>query len=577
MVRSLFRAKSAVTACLLSIPALCVFDACSSQSSSAPPPNPNTNFGDSGPEKKHDATTPTKPKDSGVEGKKDGVAKDGVARDGVATDSVAKDASYGTPDGAGDAAPETPCKTDDQCNSHVCAPPSLDAGGHDGGPPDAGVCAAAKCVCQTPTCNDHVKNGNETGVDCGGSCPPCGVSVTCTTGSDCSTGECGVGFKGGPCTGTAVDGGADAAHSLAGCVCEAPTCSDGVKNGGESDVDCGGDECPHCGIGKTCSQNTDCTSDICSAGTAGNRCACPSDMTEASTTVQAAYCIDTYEVTYADYLVFTNENIPTSTQPPECAWNGTFIPSNHWPQTTFQYNPVTNVNWCDAYAYCQAANKHLCGAIANTATGVVEGAPVPFGSLPDGGGTPANDPTVDEWFNACSAQGQNVYPYGSSYGPLRCNGADSPAQGMSGPVEVPPGATGYSLDSAMPCILDQTCNSPPGNLHTVSKDETVSCELLGPDSPPGTLPSCGTAFGEGGCWGGISPDLRDMSGNVAEWVNSCSGVTAGDGGVNDTCLVRGGSFDSAPGNTSLTCATNSAQPAAPRNTSADDIGFRCCL
>src|SRR5947207_2527502 len=31
----------------------------------------------------------------------------------------------------------------------------------------------------------------------------------------------------------------------------APTCSDGVKNGGESDIDCGGG-CPHCASGRRC-------------------------------------------------------------------------------------------------------------------------------------------------------------------------------------------------------------------------------------------------------------------------------------------------------------------------------------
>jgi hypothetical protein len=30
-----------------------------------------------------------------------------------------------------------------------------------------------------------VKNGDETGVDCGGSCPPCGPGQPCTTAADC--------------------------------------------------------------------------------------------------------------------------------------------------------------------------------------------------------------------------------------------------------------------------------------------------------------------------------------------------------------------------------------------------------
>ena len=34
-------------------------------------------------------------------------------------------------------------------------------------------------------------------------------------------------------------------------------CQDGVKNGNEADVDCGGD-CPACATGKTCRTDSDC-------------------------------------------------------------------------------------------------------------------------------------------------------------------------------------------------------------------------------------------------------------------------------------------------------------------------------
>jgi cysteine-rich repeat protein len=41
-----------------------------------------------------------------------------------------------------------------------------------------------------PTCSDSVTNGDETDVDCGGSCDPCGLGKTCDTGSDCASGSC---------------------------------------------------------------------------------------------------------------------------------------------------------------------------------------------------------------------------------------------------------------------------------------------------------------------------------------------------------------------------------------------------
>ena len=51
-----------------------------------------------------------------------------------------------------------------------------------------------------PTCDDGIQNGDETGVDCGGSCPPCD---------------------------------------------DVATCDDGIQNGDETGVDCGG-SCPPC-------------------------------------------------------------------------------------------------------------------------------------------------------------------------------------------------------------------------------------------------------------------------------------------------------------------------------------------
>ncbi|HMR10676.1 MAG TPA: hypothetical protein PKA88_33090 [Polyangiaceae bacterium] len=43
------------------------------------------------------------------------------------------------------------------------------------------------------------------------------------------------------------------------------SCHDGIKNGPESDVDCGGD-CPPCALGKTCSSARDCVSGRCADG-----------------------------------------------------------------------------------------------------------------------------------------------------------------------------------------------------------------------------------------------------------------------------------------------------------------------
>lgn len=41
-----------------------------------------------------------------------------------------------------------------------------------------------------PSCTDGIKNGAETGVDCGGTCPGCGVGLPCVKAGDCASGVC---------------------------------------------------------------------------------------------------------------------------------------------------------------------------------------------------------------------------------------------------------------------------------------------------------------------------------------------------------------------------------------------------
>jgi len=105
------------------------------------------------------------------------------------------------------------------------------------------VCDAGSLMCAAPSCIDGVKNGDETDVDCGGSCAPkqpCGPSQGCRVGADCVNQVCAQG------------------------VCAQATCTDGVQNGKESDVDCGG-PCPKCPKGKKCYADADCDSDFCHA------------------------------------------------------------------------------------------------------------------------------------------------------------------------------------------------------------------------------------------------------------------------------------------------------------------------
>lgn len=62
---------------------------------------------------------------------------------------------------------------------------------------------------------------------------------------------------------------------------EGATCSNGVEDGTETDVDCGGPACSGCGIGEQCDDSADCESDNCSAGL------CTEDMSPSCSEVTA--------------------------------------------------------------------------------------------------------------------------------------------------------------------------------------------------------------------------------------------------------------------------------------------------
>ncbi|MBK6532720.1 MAG: hypothetical protein IPF99_24935 [Deltaproteobacteria bacterium] len=48
--------------------------------------------------------------------------------------------------------------------------------------------ASAPAAPPAARCDDRVRNGTETDVDCGGSCARCALCQSCTVGSDCASG-----------------------------------------------------------------------------------------------------------------------------------------------------------------------------------------------------------------------------------------------------------------------------------------------------------------------------------------------------------------------------------------------------
>jgi hypothetical protein len=118
------------------------------------------------------------------------------------------------------------CEDDDDCISMDCHPGMM--------------------ICQPGTsCSDGMLNGDETDVDCGGSCPD-----DCEDGEDCLVGD--------DCISTICDPDA--------LTCSAPACDDGVQNGDESDLDCGGSCGNTCETGEDCNTGADCVDDVCTPG-----------------------------------------------------------------------------------------------------------------------------------------------------------------------------------------------------------------------------------------------------------------------------------------------------------------------
>jgi len=106
---------------------------------------------------------------------------------------------------------------------------------------DAGgcYCITRELVCAYSHCLDGKKDVDETDLDCGGrSCSPCAVGLRCLVDSDCVTSAC------------------DAISD----VCFSNQCADRHQDGLETDVDCGGGACNACQVGQKCASNFDCQS-----------------------------------------------------------------------------------------------------------------------------------------------------------------------------------------------------------------------------------------------------------------------------------------------------------------------------
>jgi formylglycine-generating enzyme required for sulfatase activity len=224
---------------------------------------------------------------------------------------------------------------------------------------------------------------------------------------------------------------------------------------------------------------------------------CPSGRGPVMVKVDSKTCIDTTEVTVAQYRTFVNSVDGGFPQPNECAWNASFVPLNGVPSTSKDPNPIANINWCQAEAFCAWAGKSLCGA--------PDGGPYPYLAF--------SSSSQSTWMNACSANGSQSYPYGTTFEAGACN---IPTQ-------------------------------PDANA---------------PVAPAGSFTKC-----QGSVTG-----VFDMVGNIKEWDNAC--LPSGGDAAADLCRRRGAGFDDPSGNpVNKTCGWDEVDT---RNHQSFTSGVRCC-
>jgi formylglycine-generating enzyme required for sulfatase activity len=177
--------------------------------------------------------------------------------------------------------------------------------------------------------------------------------------------------------------------------------------------------------------------------TSGLEGGCPRALVQVSA-ASGSYCIDATEVTNARYEQFIASGFTLASPPAGCEGSTSTTPVDHWPPPPgYDRFPVAEVTWCQAYAFCAWAGERLCGQIGGGALAEVN----------------STDPTLSQWFAACSSGGSLQYPYGNTFDPNACGG--------------------------------QVVQS--------------------------SIAEVGT---HGGCVGGL-PGIDDMSGNVWEWTDTC--------------------------------------------------------
>lgn len=117
------------------------------------------------------------------------------------------------------------------------------------------------------------------------------------------------------------------------------------------------------------------------------------------TTSQGTFCIDTREVTNAQYAAFS-ASASKPALPAYCKFKT--APSVGNPLPDAQDLPVVNVDWCDAFQYCDWAGKRLCGGMGG-------------GHVVRTGTTIGEYVADSQWTLACQNNVPTVYSTGDTF------------------------------------------------------------------------------------------------------------------------------------------------------------------
>ena len=201
----------------------------------------------------------------------------------------------------------------------------------DPGGPNAGKCVECNDASGDTQCPSHVCSMNA----CATATCMDGVENGIETGMDCGGGECQ------PCgAGEGCESGADCTSTVcAGNVCQASSCMDGAKNGAETDIDCGGGTCPACGTNSVCTTNSDCAAGTCNGGVCNTTsCTTPLSFTIPGCTDLAAGKPATASGAYGGYpIAAANDGVCSS------AWNAGGY-SGYWQVDLGSVVPIRGVS-----------------------------------------------------------------------------------------------------------------------------------------------------------------------------------------------------------------------------------------